>query len=160
MLWLWHLTPPRLPEEVWLEPLECSSWDAHLHEVWQEDLVVNCVKSSRQIQQDEYWGFGGCSRQSQSFRHSREYKWQVLIAAISLWFAHRTAKSVLIALVMSSRTCQDKHREEGKPMMHPEPWQKEVNWEESFRDANYVDFGLNNSHCMNICTEGHVINLN
>ncbi len=27
--------------------------------------MVNCVKSSRQIQQDEYRGFGSCSCQSQ-----------------------------------------------------------------------------------------------
>ncbi len=65
-MYLRDLTPGRHPEwptgEVKLEPLE---WDDSLHKGWQEDLVASRIKSSRQIQPDEYWVFGNCSCQSQ-----------------------------------------------------------------------------------------------
>ncbi len=44
--------------EVRLKALDCGSWDALCLLGWQEDLVVNRVKSSGQIQQDKYWRNG------------------------------------------------------------------------------------------------------
>ncbi len=54
--------------EVRFKALDCGSWDALCLLGWQEDLVVNRIKSSGQIQQDKYWRNG--IRSCKSYRAS------------------------------------------------------------------------------------------
>ncbi len=57
-----HLPSPAHPErptsEIWFKPAKWNSSDVQWWEGGQEDLMIDSVKSGRQIQQNEDWWFG------------------------------------------------------------------------------------------------------
>ncbi len=87
-----HLERPT--SEIGFKPAKWSSWDVQWWEGGQEDLMINSVKSSRQIQQNEDWWFGISFCNSQGFsdweKHSLSWMatpetWLFSIQFVVLW---------------------------------------------------------------------------